>query len=156
MVWQRVKYPRDSRGRRRNNCCNSSGVIRSVRPCARVFPIQNKPVFITGMTGTGKTVTVQNLLNSLEPPEEEGGQNVVPMTVNFSAQTSSLVTQVRSVAVCLFFSSLSIKEKKWRYTNVQGPHTQRPRTAAMKTLQKVTLKKKHWLLPQDTNSDSNA
>ena len=47
------------------------------------------------MTGTGKTVTVQNLLSSLEPSEEEGGQNVVPMTVNFSAQTSSLVTQVR-------------------------------------------------------------
>ena len=49
------------------------------------------------MTGTGKTVTVQNLLSSLEPAEEEGGQNVVPMTVNFSAQTSSLVTQVRRV-----------------------------------------------------------
>lgn len=58
---------------------------------------QNKPVFVTGMTGTGKTVTVQNLLSSLEPAEEEGGQNVVPMTVNFSAQTSSLVTQVRRV-----------------------------------------------------------
>lgn len=56
---------------------------------------QNKPVFVTGMTGTGKTVTVQNLLSSLEPAEEDGGQNVVPMTVNFSAQTSSLVTQVR-------------------------------------------------------------
>lgn len=49
------------------------------------------------MTGTGKTVTVQNLLSSLEPAEEDGGQNVVPMTVNFSAQTSSLVTQVRRV-----------------------------------------------------------
>ncbi|CAN0298760.1 unnamed protein product, partial [Hapterophycus canaliculatus] len=54
---------------------------------------QDKPVFVTGMTGTGKTVTVQNLLSSLEPSEEDGGQNVVPMTVNFSAQTSSLVTQ---------------------------------------------------------------
>ncbi|CAM9277540.1 unnamed protein product [Ascophyllum nodosum] len=54
---------------------------------------QDKPVFVTGTTGTGKTVTVQNLLSSLEPPEEEGGQNVIPVTVNFSAQTSSLVTQ---------------------------------------------------------------
>lgn len=61
--------------------------------------MQNKPVFVTGMTGTGKTVLVQNLLASLEPPEEQGGQNVVPMVVNFSAQTSSLVTQVGTCAV---------------------------------------------------------
>lgn len=51
-------------------------------------------MFVTGTTGTGKTVTVQNLLSSLEPPHEEGGQNVISMVVNFSAQTSSLVTQV--------------------------------------------------------------
>ena len=65
-------------------------------PAYATFAAQNKPVFVTGMTGTGKTVTVQNLLSSLEPAEEDGGQNVVPMTVNFSAQTSSLVTQVRA------------------------------------------------------------
>lgn len=71
--------------------------LTSLLPSLRPLPAQNKPVFVTGMTGTGKTVTVQNLLSSLEPAEEDGGQNVVPMTVNFSAQTSSLVTQVRRV-----------------------------------------------------------
>lgn len=60
-------------------------------------------MFVTGMTGTGKTVTVQNLLQSLEPTEEEGGQNVVPMTVNFSAQTSSLVTQVSPRVVVVIY-----------------------------------------------------
>ena len=32
----------------------------------------DKPVFVTGMTGTGKTVMVQNLLRSLEPYPDEG------------------------------------------------------------------------------------
>ena len=54
----------------------------------------DKPVFVTGMTGTGKTVMVQNLLRSLEPyPDDEGGLAVVPTFMNFSAQTLSLITQ---------------------------------------------------------------
>ncbi|KAH8057234.1 dynein light chain binding protein [Aureococcus anophagefferens] len=52
-----------------------------------------KPVFMTGVTGTGKTVMVQSLLRSLEPLQDEGGLGVVPTFLNFSAQTSSLVTQ---------------------------------------------------------------
>jgi dynein heavy chain, axonemal len=55
---------------------------------------QNKPFFVGGMTGTGKTVMVQNLLQSLEPLVEDGGQGVMATTINFSAQTSSLVTQM--------------------------------------------------------------
>ena len=53
----------------------------------------DKPVFVTGMTGTGKTVMVQNLLRSLEPYADEGGLAVVPTFMNFSAQTLSLITQ---------------------------------------------------------------
>ncbi len=53
----------------------------------------DKPVFVTGMTGTGKTVMVQNLLRSLEPYPDEGGLAVVPTFMNFSAQTLSLITQ---------------------------------------------------------------
>ena len=53
----------------------------------------DKPCFTTGVTGTGKTVAVQNLLNSLQPSPEDGGMSVLPVFMNFSAQTQSLVVQ---------------------------------------------------------------
>jgi dynein heavy chain len=53
----------------------------------------DKPVFITGVTGTGKTVAVQSLLNSLQPMPYDGGMGVVPIFMNFSAQSRSEVTQ---------------------------------------------------------------
>ena len=53
----------------------------------------DKPVFITGVTGTGKTVAVQNLLNSLVPLKEDGGMGLVPIFMNYSAQTRSDVAQ---------------------------------------------------------------
>ena len=53
----------------------------------------DKPVFITGVTGTGKTVAVQNLLNNLQPMPYDGGMGVLPLFMNFSAQTNSMVTQ---------------------------------------------------------------
>jgi dynein heavy chain len=53
----------------------------------------NKPVFMTGLTGTGKTVMIQNLLIKLSPLPDEGGQGVVPVNMGFSAQTLSIVTQ---------------------------------------------------------------
>ena len=53
----------------------------------------DKPCFITGVTGTGKTVAVQNLLTSLQPLKHDGGMGLVPVFMNFSAQTQSLVTQ---------------------------------------------------------------
>ncbi|KAJ8609535.1 hypothetical protein CTAYLR_006023, partial [Chrysophaeum taylorii] len=59
----------------------------------RTLITESKPVFLTGVTGTGKTVMVQNTLKSLEPLVEDGGLGVVSMFLNFSAQTSSLVTQ---------------------------------------------------------------
>lgn len=54
-----------------------------------------KPVFLTGVTGTGKTVVVQNLCSSLAPMpyEDPNGMGLLPVFVNFSAQTSSLITQ---------------------------------------------------------------
>lgn len=54
----------------------------------------DKPCFITGVTGTGKTVAVQNLLNSLQPMPYEGGMGVIPVFMNFSAQTQSIVAQM--------------------------------------------------------------
>jgi dynein heavy chain, axonemal len=86
--------------------------------------IADRPCFITGVTGTGKTVTVQNLLNSLNrtaieetrdiqspsnsqesaanvsQPSQEAlstnarTPNVLPIFMNFSAQTRSDVTQL--------------------------------------------------------------
>lgn len=53
----------------------------------------DKPCFITGVTGTGKTVAVSSLLNGLQPPESEGGMGILPIFLNFSAQTKSIVTQ---------------------------------------------------------------
>lgn len=53
----------------------------------------DKPVFITGITGTGKTVAVQSLLNDLQPMPYDGGMGVIPVFMNFSAQTLSIVTQ---------------------------------------------------------------
>lgn len=53
-----------------------------------------KPVFVTGVTGTGKTVTVQNLLRLYQPLQYDGGLGIVPVFMNFSAQTRSDVTQL--------------------------------------------------------------
>lgn len=53
----------------------------------------DRPCFVTGVTGTGKTVTVQSLLNSLQPLREDGGMGVLPIFMTFSAQTLSVVTQ---------------------------------------------------------------
>ena len=54
-----------------------------------------KPVFLTGLTGTGKTVLIQNLLKSLEPMsyDDPNGMGVLSVFINFSAQTISRVTQ---------------------------------------------------------------
>ena len=52
-----------------------------------------QPVFITGETGTGKSVIVDKLLTSLMPSTDEGGMGVLPVTIGFSAQTKSSVTQ---------------------------------------------------------------
>ena len=54
----------------------------------------DKPCFITGVTGTGKTVAVQSLLNSLQPMPYDGGMGIIPVFMNFSAQTRSDVTQM--------------------------------------------------------------
>lgn len=50
-----------------------------------------KPVFFTGITGTGKTSVMGAMLASLEPPPEEGGTNVVPASGITKAQSFTLV-----------------------------------------------------------------
>jgi len=54
----------------------------------------NKPVFMTGVTGTGKTTVIEKLLSQLAPLPADGGLGVMSTTVNFSAQTASLVVQM--------------------------------------------------------------
>lgn len=63
------------------------------------------------MAGTGKTVAVQSLLNSLQPLQAEGGMGVVPVFMNFSAQTRSDVTQ----------STIESKLEKKRKTLLGAP-----------------------------------
>ena len=53
----------------------------------------NKPVFVTGVTGTGKTTIVTKLLKELQPLAEAGGMGINSIPINYSAQTSSLVVQ---------------------------------------------------------------
>ena len=45
----------------------------------------DKPCFITGVTGTGKTVCMQTLLNGLQPMPYDGGMGLVLLFLNFSA-----------------------------------------------------------------------
>ncbi|KAG6586851.1 Dynein heavy chain [Phytophthora cinnamomi] len=75
----------------------------------RTLTAAKRPAYVTGVTGTGKTVIVQDLLQELVsgpmvPAGEangEGGEapsapasNFMTIFINFSAQTSSLVTQM--------------------------------------------------------------
>ncbi|GBG29459.1 Dynein heavy chain 1, axonemal [Hondaea fermentalgiana] len=56
---------------------------------------RDRPVFLTGVTGTGKTSVVADTLSRASPlPEDDPeGLAVVPIFMSFSAQTSSFVTQ---------------------------------------------------------------
>ena len=51
------------------------------------------PVFFTGVTGTGKTVIVADLLNRASAADARG-LAIAPVLLNFSARTSSMDTQV--------------------------------------------------------------
>uniref|UniRef100_A0A7S2SR52 AAA+ ATPase domain-containing protein n=1 Tax=Mucochytrium quahogii TaxID=96639 RepID=A0A7S2SR52_9STRA len=54
---------------------------------------RDRPVFLTGVTGTGKTSVVSDTLARCSAPVDEGGMGVLPIQMSFSAQTSSIVTQ---------------------------------------------------------------
>lgn len=49
------------------------------------------PCYLTGVTGSGKTVLIQKLLQQLEAGETN---DYITMTMNFSAQTLSVVSQM--------------------------------------------------------------
>ncbi|DAZ98018.1 TPA: hypothetical protein N0F65_004508 [Lagenidium giganteum] len=67
----------------------------------RTLTAARTPAYITGVTGTGKTVIVQDLLRELQDGPMNGAADAenapasmfMTMLINFSAQTSSLVTQ---------------------------------------------------------------
>ena len=48
-----------------------------------------KATFFTGVTGTGKSVMVQQVLTSLKPSKDDGGLGVLPNIIGFSAQTNA-------------------------------------------------------------------
>ena len=50
----------------------------------------NKPVFVTGATGTGKSMIVQKFIKEARENEKAP---IVPIELNFSAQTESKSTQ---------------------------------------------------------------
>ena len=56
---------------------------------------KKSPVFLTGTTGTGKTAIMSSLLTKMykTPEEIENSFSSAFMIINFSAQTSSLITQ---------------------------------------------------------------
>merc|ERR1719502_1843784 len=53
--------------------------------CFEILVSMMKPFFATGVTGTGKTALIQNLLIRLAPSKDEGGQGVMTIPVGFSA-----------------------------------------------------------------------
>ncbi len=66
---------------------NNGQYICMVQACLEV----QKAVLFTGTTGVGKSVIVSGALERLR-----GTKSVVPYTVNFSAQTQAMDTQVGS------------------------------------------------------------
>ena len=72
---------------------------------------QKNSVFLTGVTGTGKTVVVQDFLNRNKQDLENGGKNILPIVINFSAQTNAKSTQL----------NIEAKLEKKRKTLLGGP-----------------------------------
>ena len=69
----------------------------------------NKPIFVTGGTGTGKSMIVQKFIQDLRANDKNP---VVPCELNFSAQTESKNTQANIEA--------RIGKKRKKVYGVQG------------------------------------
>jgi len=64
------------------------------RYCLEKLLSIQKPIFITGSTGVGKSVTIQNTFQILSVVREESTvKPLVGITINFSAQTQSIRVQ---------------------------------------------------------------
>ncbi len=72
---------------------------------------QLNPVFLTGVTGTGKTVVAQDFINKASAADYKGGVIVTPILINFSARTSSQDTQ----------ASIESKLEKKKKTQLGAP-----------------------------------
>ncbi|RHZ29129.1 hypothetical protein DYB31_003743 [Aphanomyces astaci] len=59
----------------------------------RTLTLANTPAYVTGVTGTGKTVIIMDLIRELTTTTDDVPAGFVSTTLSFSAQTSSLVTQ---------------------------------------------------------------
>ncbi|CAK4102409.1 unnamed protein product [Aphanomyces euteiches] len=59
----------------------------------RTLTLGNTPAYVTGVTGTGKTVIIMDLIRELTTATETEPAGFMSTTLSFSAQTSSLVTQ---------------------------------------------------------------
>ena len=73
------------------------------------------PVFFTGVTGTSKTVIMQDMLNRTSSPDYTNGPITVPIVINFSARTKALDTQ----------ASVEIKLEKKKKTQLGAPSGKR-------------------------------
>ncbi|OQR87505.1 dynein heavy chain 6, axonemal [Thraustotheca clavata] len=58
-----------------------------------MLTMNNTPAYVTGVTGTGKTVIIMDLIRELTTSTEDEPAKFTSTTLSFSAQTSSLVTQ---------------------------------------------------------------
>jgi dynein heavy chain, axonemal len=57
--------------------------------CLETLLEKEKPIFFTGVTGVGKSVIILNQLTAIQE-----SKNILPVFINFSAQSSSIRTQL--------------------------------------------------------------
>ena len=99
-TWGRPGHPRESFKATATNPGVRTVLLRALLLRALFFHAPFSPLTPSSLPhspfripGTGKTVVVQNMLKKLEPMpyDDPLGQGVIPIFINFSAQTSSLV-----------------------------------------------------------------
>ena len=61
---------------------------------ARRLLNEGRPVFLGGVSGTGKSLVLSSLMSNMSGDPASGGDNVFPITINFSARSSAEVTQM--------------------------------------------------------------
>jgi hypothetical protein len=72
------------------------------------YPQARRSVLFTGTSGVGKTAVVQDTLSRLAPPE-----SLMPVVLNFSAQTTSIATQVCHRAFTISYGCIINTQACW-------------------------------------------